>query len=168
VAVICSLVPGVDETAIVGRLRERSDLDTLFELHCRNQNLPREQHADPSNLTADSKANELQRTLQMPLGYGKSPWDPNWEPPFQGSSSEIATEFHATVCRAIFRVPFFDFVKYALGYNMKVRLFMSLLHAVCDVRDGLRTTFQGRPMTRDIYVEVEQVSEHRHTPRQST
>jgi hypothetical protein len=51
---------------------------------------------------------------------------------------------------------------------MKAHLLMSLLHAVCDVRDGLRTAFQGRPMTRDIYLEVEQVSEHRHTPRQST
>jgi hypothetical protein len=46
----------------------------------------------------------------------------------------IAAEFHATVCLAIFRVPFFDFVKYALGYNMKAHSLVNLLHTVCDVR----------------------------------
>ncbi len=123
---------------------------------------PNEQRANPSDLTVDSKANELWRALQMPLEYknSESPWDPNWQPPFEGSPSEIAAEFHATVCLAIFRVPFFDFVKYALGYNMKAHSLVSLLHAVCDVRDGLRTAFQDRPMTRDIYTEVEKVSEH--------
>ena len=37
---------------------------------------------------------------------------------------------------------------------------MSLLLAVCDVRDGLRTAFQERPMIKDMYTEVEKVSEY--------
>jgi hypothetical protein len=133
---------------MVDRLKKRSDLDTLFELHCRYQNLPAEQRANPSDLTVDSKANELWRALQMPLEYSESPWDPNWQPPFEGSPFEITPEFHATVCLAIFRVPFFDFVKYTLGYNMKAHSLVSLLHTVCDIRDSLRTAFQDRPMTR--------------------
>ena len=88
-------------------------------------------------------------------GYSESPWDSNWQPLLEGIPSEIAAEFHATVCRAIFRIPFFDFVKYALGYNTKGHFLGSLLHAVCDVRDSLRTAFQDRPGTKDIYVEVE-------------
>lgn len=64
-----------------------------------------------------------------------------------------------------FRVPFFDFVKYALGYSTKAYFLMSLLHVVCDVRDGLRTAFQDRPMTKDIYIEVEKVSELGDPPR---
>jgi hypothetical protein len=76
VEVICSLIPGVDETAMVDHLKARSDLDTLFELYCRYPNPPREQRADPSNLTVDFKAYELWRALQMPLGYSESPW--NW------------------------------------------------------------------------------------------
>jgi hypothetical protein len=145
VVVIRSLILGVDATTIVDRLKERSDLDTLFELHCRYQNLPAEQRANPSDLTVDSKANGLWRALQMPLEYSESPWDPNWQPPFEGSLSEIAAEFHATVCLAIFRVPFLDFVKYVLGYNMKAHSLVSLLHAVCDIRDGLRTAFRIVP-----------------------
>lgn len=64
VEVICSLIPGVDDTTIVGHLKVRSDLDTLFELHCRYWNLPREQGADPSKLTVDFKANELYLVLK--------------------------------------------------------------------------------------------------------
>jgi hypothetical protein len=158
VEVICSLIPGMDETTVKGYLKERSDLDLLFELNCRYQNLSREQqHADHSNLTVDSKANELWRALQVPLGYGKPPWDSNWQPPLEGIPSEIAAEFHVIICRAIFRIPFSDFVKYALGYNTTGYHLGSLLHAVCDVRDGLRTAFQGRPGIKDIYVEVEKV-----------
>jgi hypothetical protein len=159
VVVLCSLIPGVDETAMVGRLKERPDLDTLFELHCRYQNLPAEQRANPLDLTVESKANELWRALQMLLEYSESPWDPNWQPPFEGSPSEIAAEFYATVCRVIFQVPFFDFVKYTLGYNIKAHSLVSLLYAVYNVRDGLRTVFQDRPMTRDIYIKVKKVSE---------
>ncbi|KAF7866869.1 hypothetical protein EAF04_005710 [Stromatinia cepivora] len=127
VVVICSLIPGVDETAMVGCLKRRSDLDTFYELYCRPQNT--EQHA---NLTVDSKANELWRVLHMPLASLETPWDLTWRPPFKGSPSTIAAEFHATVCGAIFQVPFFDFVKYALGYNTKVDFLRSLLQAVCD------------------------------------
>jgi hypothetical protein len=54
VVVICSLIPGVDATTMVDRLKERSDLDTLFELYCRYQNLPAEQRANPSDLIVDS------------------------------------------------------------------------------------------------------------------
>jgi hypothetical protein len=69
----------------------------------------------------------------MPLEYSESLWDLDWQLLFEGSPSEIAAEFHATICRAIFRVPFFDFVKYTLGYNMKAHSFVSLLQVVCDV-----------------------------------
>ena len=154
VVAICSLIPGIDETAMVDCLQERPDLDTLFELYCRSQDIHTEQHA---NLTAEFMANKLWRTLQTP---GGSPWDVNWQPPLEGSPSEIAAEFHATVCRAIFRVPFSDFVKYALGYNTKAISLMSILLAVCDVRDSLRTTFQDCPMIKDMYTEVEKVSEY--------
>jgi hypothetical protein len=33
-----------------------------------------------------------------------------------------------------------------------------LLHAVCDVRDGLRRVYQDHPGTKEIYIEVEKVS----------
>ena len=51
---------------------------------------------------------------------------------------------------------------------MKAHFLMSLPHAVYDVHDGIGTAFQSRPMTRDIYIEIEQVSKHRYTPAQST
>jgi hypothetical protein len=75
VEVICSLIPGVDETVMLGHLKARSDHDTPFELYCRYLNLPREQRADPSNLTVDFQGNELWRALQMPHGYSESPWN---------------------------------------------------------------------------------------------
>lgn len=53
-------------------------------------------------------------------------------------------------------------VEDALRYNTTGYYLATLLHAVCDIRDGLRTAFQGRLGTKDIYVKVE------HTPRQST
>ena len=66
----------------------------------------------------------------MPLGYGEPPWDWNWQPPLLGTASKIADEFHAAVCRAVFRIPFIDFVKWALGFNA---LFVrSLFNAVCE------------------------------------
>ena len=71
------------------------------------------------------------------------------------------------MARAIFRIPFFELVKYALGYNTKANFLGSLLHAVCDVRDSLRTAFQDRPVIKDMYVEVEKVSEHRDPLRRS-
>jgi hypothetical protein len=79
---------------------------------------------------------------------------------FEGSPSEIAAEFHKTIYLAIFRVPFFNFVKYVLGYNIKAHFLVSLLYAVYNIRDSLRTAFQDRPIIRDIYIEVEKVSEY--------
>lgn len=93
----------------------------------------------------------------MLLGYGKPPWDSNWRPPLEGIPSEIAAELHMIVYRAIFRIPFSDFVKYALRYNTTGYYLDSLLYAICDVRDGLQAAFQGRPGIKDIYVEVEKV-----------
>jgi len=152
VEVICSLIPGVDEVAMVGYLKERSDLDTLF------QNLSRDQHADPSNLSVDFKANELWRVLQIPLESSESPWDWNWHPPLEGIPSEIAAEFHATVCQAVFRIPFSNFVKYALGYTTKARFLNNLLDGVCDIRDELRREFMGRPRVKEFYFAVEKVN----------
>ena len=160
VEVICSLIPGVDEIAMVGYLKERSDLDTLFARHCRYQNLSGDQRVDPPDLTVDLKANELWRLLRMPPGYGEAPWDWNWHPPLEGIPSEIAAKFHATVCQAIFRIPFSDFVKCALGYSTKAHFLNSLVDAVCDVRNNLRTEYQDRPRIQEIYVEVEKVSKH--------
>ncbi|KAL5313257.1 hypothetical protein ACEPPN_018990 [Leptodophora sp. 'Broadleaf-Isolate-01'] len=164
VEVICSLIPGVDEIAMVGYLKERSDLDELFALHCRHQDLSKEQRADPSNLTVDFKANELWRVLQMPLEYSASPWDWDWRPPLKGIPSQMAVDFHATVCQAIFRVPFSDFVKYALGYTTKARSLNNLLDGVCDIRDKLRTEFLDRPQIKEIYIEIEKALKQRHHP----
>ena len=160
VEVICSLIPGVDEVAMVGYLKERSDLDTLFARRCRYQDLSREPRADPSNLPVDFKANELWRVLQMPLEYSGSPWDWNWRPPLEGIPSEIAADFHATVCQAIFRIPFSDFVEYALGYTTKARFLSNLLDGVCDIRDKLRTEFLDRPQIKEIYIDIEKVSRY--------
>lgn len=160
VEVICSLIPGMDETTVKGYLKARSDLDVLFELNCRSQNPSREQHADHSNLTADSKVNGLWRILRMPLGYGKPLWNWNWRVPLEGIPSEIAAEFHAAVCQAIFRIPLSDFVDCALGYNTKVESLDKLFVAVCKVRHSLRTEYERHPGTMDTYVEVEKVSRH--------
>lgn len=76
--VICSLLPVEDEKTAIRLLRARPDLDTLFALNCRYQDLSKEQRADPSTLTVDFKANELWRNFRMPPEYGESPWDWNW------------------------------------------------------------------------------------------
>ncbi|PVH76118.1 hypothetical protein DL98DRAFT_657703 [Cadophora sp. DSE1049] len=149
---------------MVGYFKERSDLDTLFARHCRYQDLSKEQRADPSNLPVDFKANELWRVLQMPLEYNGSPWDWNWRPPLEGMPSKIAADFYATVCQAVFRIPFSDFVKYALGYTTKARFLNNLLDDVCDVRDNLRTEYQDRPRIQEIYVEVEKALNQGHHP----
>ena len=104
---------------MVGYLKAQPDLDMLFDLHCNHPNLSTEQGAVPLNLTVEFKANELWRVLRMPLGCGEPLWDWDWQPPLEGIPSEIAAEFHATVCQAIFRIPYSDFVKCALGYNTK-------------------------------------------------
>jgi len=158
VEVICSLIPGVDEVAMVGYLKERSDLDTLFARSYRYQDLSREPRADLSNLSVDFKANELWRVLQIPLESSESPWDWNWHPPLEGIPSEIAAEFHATVCQAVFRIPFSNFVKYALGYTTKARFLNNLLDGICDIRDELRREFVGRPQVKEFYFAVEKVS----------
>ncbi|MAD82895.1 MAG: hypothetical protein CL912_08020 [Deltaproteobacteria bacterium] len=158
VEVICSLIPGMDQTAVVGSLKARPDLEKLFALYCENQNRSRDQAIHPSTLTVDFKANELWRALQMPPGGGRAPWNWDWEAPLEGTPSEIAAEVHATVCQAIFRIPFSDFVKYALGYSTKALFLNSLLGAVCDVRDSLQTVYQDHPKMLETYVEVESVS----------
>ena len=94
----------------------------------------------------------------MPPGGGRAPWNWDWEAPLEGTPSEIAAEVHATVCQAIFRIPFSDFVKYALGYSTKALFLNSLLGAVCDVRDSLQTVYQDHPKMLETYVEVESVS----------
>jgi len=156
VEVICSLLPVKDEKTAIRLLKARPDLDTLFALHCRYQDLSKEQRVDPSNLAVDFKANELWRKFRIPLGYSESPWDWNWEPLHAGTASEIADEFHAAVCRAVFRIPFLDFVKWALGY--RAPFVTSLFDAVCDVRDRLQRAILDVLGTKDIYVEVEKVS----------
>jgi hypothetical protein len=157
VKVICSLIPFMDEAILLGLLMGRSDLDTLFTLHCK-QNIPLQQSGDPSKLTDDIKAQELWQALRFP-GYGV-PWDRNWQPPLSGDPYKIADEFHAAVCRAVFRVPPLDFVKCALGYNSKAVSAEALLNAACEVRNSLRRAFQDRPETKDTYLKVEKVSNH--------
>jgi hypothetical protein len=87
---ICSLLPIDDGKTVIELLKARPDLDTIFALHCRYQDLSEQQRADPSTLTVDFKANELWRVLQMPLEYSESSWDWNWQPPLEGIPSEIA------------------------------------------------------------------------------
>jgi hypothetical protein len=157
VELICSLIPFIDETTLLGLLSRRSDLDTLFILHC-TQNGPEQQSGDPSKLTDDIKAQELWRALRFPSGY-RAPWDWNWQLPLSGDPRKIADDFHAAVCRAVFRVPLFDFVKCALGYS-KALFIESLLNAVRDVRTSLQSAFRDRPETKDIYIKVEKVSKH--------
>lgn len=155
VEVICSLLP-IDGMTVIRLLEARLDLDTLFALHCRYQDLSKEQRADTSKLAVGLKANKLWRKFKMPLGYGESPWNWNWEPPHAGTASEIAVEFHAAVCRAVFRIPFLDFVKWSLGY--RAPFVTSLFNAVCDVRDRLERTILDVRGTKEIYLEVEKVS----------
>ena len=156
VEVICSLLPFEDEKTAIRLLKARTDLDTLFALHCKYQDLSMEQRADPSSLTVDSKANELWRVLRMPAGGGKFPWDWNWQPPLLGTASTIADEFYTAVCRAVFRIPFLDLVKWVLGYDS---LFVgSLFDAVCEVRNSLQREILQGPQIKDIYLEVEKVS----------
>jgi hypothetical protein len=156
VEVICSLIPFEDERIALGPLKARSDLDTLFTLHYRGQKIPGQQNADYSN---EFKASELWRVLRSPSEYC-APWDHNWQPPLLENPDQIADQFHAAVCRAVFRVPPLDFVKCALGYNSKAFSAESLLNAACEVRNSLRRAFQDRPETKDTYLKVEKVSNH--------
>lgn len=106
VEVVCSLLPLEDERTVIELLKARPDIDTLFVLHCRDRGLSKEKCADPSDLTVDSKANEVWQKLRMSLRYGKSPWDWNWQPRLSGTASKIANEFHTAFCRAVFQIPF--------------------------------------------------------------
>jgi len=155
VKAICSLLPFDNEEAAIQLLKARPDLDLLFALNCSYQDVSAEQQTDPSNLTINFKANKLWRVLRMPEDFGESPWDWNWNPPYSGTASQIADEFHAVVCRAVFRIPFFDLVKMALGCDA---LFVrSLFTAVSDVRDKLKNEILNVPGIRDLYIEVEKV-----------
>ncbi|KAH8749263.1 hypothetical protein F5882DRAFT_445864 [Hyaloscypha sp. PMI_1271] len=78
--------------------------------------------------------------------------------------SEIGAEFHTAVCQAIFRIPFSDFVKYALGYTKKALFLNNLLDSVYDIRDKLRREFMNRPQVKEIYVNVEKALEQRYHP----
>ncbi|XMA13634.1 hypothetical protein WAI453_006425 [Rhynchosporium graminicola] len=155
IKVICSLIPVVDEATFVSSLKAHPDLEMLFDLHCGYQILSGDQRASSSPSTIDFKVNELLRVLRMPLGCDETPWDRDWHPPLEGNPSEIAAEFHATVCQAVFRVPFSDLVRYALGYSTKAHSLNNLLDAVCNVRDTLRRQYHNHPGTKEIYVAVE-------------
>ncbi|CAM6002783.1 unnamed protein product [Sphagnum balticum] len=48
VEVICSLLPMEDEKSAIRLLEGRPDLDMLFALHCRHQELSKEQRTDPA------------------------------------------------------------------------------------------------------------------------
>jgi hypothetical protein len=153
VETICSLVPFIN--APIDQLMKRSDLDILFTIHCRRQNLHREQsHA--LEMTNNTKAKELWHVLRF-LSR-RSPWDWNWQPPLTGDPSKIAHDFHINVSRAVFRVLFFELVSYALGYSVEVLSMGALLSAVCDVRNMLQRRILDIPETKKTYTKVEQVS----------
>ena len=72
VEAICSLMLGVNEVSMVGYVKARFDLDTLFVLHCKYEDPSKDPRADASTLTVDFKANEFWRALQLPHGYGEA------------------------------------------------------------------------------------------------
>jgi hypothetical protein len=157
VELICTLIPFIDETTLLDLLSRRSDLDTLFKLHC-IQDGPEQQSIDPSGLMNDVKARELWRALRFPPGH-HTPWDWDWQPPLSGDPRKIADGFHAAVYRAVFRVPPFDLVKCALRYSKPIFL-ESLLNAARDVRSSLQSIFQDRPEVKENYIKVEEVSKY--------
>jgi hypothetical protein len=52
--------------------------------------------------------------------------------------------------------------------STKAHFVRRLLHAACDVRNGLRRTFQERLLTKGIYIKVEKISKHGDPSRRST
>ncbi len=88
VKLVCSFVPFVDEKTLIVRLSVRSDLGTLFTLHCRGA-FPEEQRADILLLTDGCKAKEVWRVLRFLSAHG-NPWDWNWQPTLTGDPQEIA------------------------------------------------------------------------------
>ncbi|TVY17568.1 hypothetical protein LARI1_G004948 [Lachnellula arida] len=148
---ICSLIPFYDETNTIGLLKARPDLEKLFALHCRDQE-------DLSSLTDDVKAIRLWRKFRSSPGYSEVQL--NWDSLLSGTACEIADIFYADICRAIFRVPFLDFVKLALGSN--AFFIRSLFNTACEVRDTLQRRIIDDPSRKDIYIEVEKILEMRH------
>ncbi|KAH6666053.1 hypothetical protein B0J14DRAFT_568641 [Halenospora varia] len=65
------------------------------------------------------------------------PWDWNWQPPLSGDPRGVADEFHMAACRAVFRVPFLDFVKLALGYDNALFVKRLVLQHLVVLRSGL-------------------------------
>jgi hypothetical protein len=151
VKAICSLLPCDDEETATQLLKARPDLDLLFTLNCNYQDLSAEQQVDPSSLTINFKASKLWRVLRGPVDFGESPWDWNWNPPCSGTASQIVDEFHVAVCRAVFRIPFLDLVKWALEFDA---LFVSSLFAAVDdvsnklEREILNVPVQGISMLK--------------------
>ncbi|CAG8977994.1 hypothetical protein HYALB_00000663 [Hymenoscyphus albidus] len=135
IEMICSLIPFKDEKALFKVLEARSDLDTLFAHYCGSG----EQTVDLSR-TNNEKAAEIWRVLRYPPGYGVS-WDWNWEMPLTGDPGEIANEFHAAVCRAVFRIPLLDFVLQQRYHPLAYWIIASSLHDTTDAPyDALAAT----------------------------
>ena len=157
VGLICSFIPVSDESAMIGVLKERSDLETLVAIHCKSRERSKEQSVTSPTLTNEAVATELWRVLRFSSGY-QAPWDWDWRPPLFGDPCEIADEIHTVVTRAVFRIPTLDFVRYALGYENKALFIRSLFGAVRDLCSTLQTRFNDHPEMQNTYVEVEKVS----------
>ena len=139
---ICSLLPMEDVVTAIRLLKERPDLDMLFALYCRHQDLSKEQRADPDGLTIDFNAKEFWRNFRMPPGHGDS------------MGLELAAAAHRDHLRNCGRVPrgrlsccisrsLPQLCKLALGSNA---LFVeSLFDAVRDVRDRLQNVLSDAP-----------------------
>ncbi|PVH75955.1 hypothetical protein DL98DRAFT_642514 [Cadophora sp. DSE1049] len=160
VQVICSLLPLEDEKTAIKCLKARSDFNTLFALCCRDRGFSQEQCANHTSLSVDSKSYELWKKLRVPLEYIQSPWDWNWQPFLSRTAPEIAIELHAVVCRAVFRIPFLDFVKWAIGFD--ILLVRSLFNTVYDVCSSLRRAILDVPGRKGIYIKVEKILKSRH------
>lgn len=156
VKTICSLLPLEDEKAAIKCLKARSDFNTLFALHCRDRGFSEEKGANHTRLSIDSSSCELWNKLRVPQAYSQSPWDWNWQPFLSRTAPEIAIHLHTVVCRAVFRIPLLDFVKWAIGFD--VLLIRSFINTIEDVCNSLRRAILVVPGRKDIYVKVEKVS----------
>ena len=155
VELVCSLIPVLDEKALLRSLIGRPDLDILFTLYCGRREFPGHESENPSKVTDDIKAQKLWRVLR-PLSRYHAPRDWNW--PLSGDPRQIADDFYAVVSSAVFVVPLFDFVKCTFGYNNQALSIDALLNAACDARNSLQKPIQGLPQTKDTYIKVEKVS----------
>jgi hypothetical protein len=77
-----------------------------------------------------------------------------------GDTRDIATQFHTTVCGAVFRIPLLDFVRCALSYNSQAISIESLLYTVYELRNDLRLVFRNRPEIKELYIKVQKVSKY--------